>query len=175
MARIAINGLGRIGSATLKLAMEEPRLEPVVVNDLADLWQLAYLLRYDSVYGRYEKEVLPREEGLVVDGREIRVYHREDPASLPWEELGIDLVFECTGAFADAEGLEPRVWKGTCRPGPARPFCPHPANPTECPSWYRGSTGPRAPVPSPRPAAPPTASPPYSRSWPGGSGSGRRS
>jgi glyceraldehyde 3-phosphate dehydrogenase len=94
--RVAINGLGRIGRAILKLALDEPSLEVVAVNDLADVENLAYLLRFDSVYGRYSKPVTIEAGGLGVGGRKLRTPRSRDPLELPWKELAVELVFECT-------------------------------------------------------------------------------
>lgn len=111
-ARVAINGLGRIGRATLKIVQDEPGLELVAVNDIAPTDNLAYLLRYDTVYGRYPKEIEIAGEKLVVDGREIRVLSEKDPGKLPWDELGVDLVFECTGIFRQREECEKHLAAG---------------------------------------------------------------
>lgn len=115
MAKIAINGLGRIGRATLKLVLDEPGLEPVAVNDLSGPDTLAYMLRHDSVYGRYPKEVLTERDTLIIDNQPVKVYNEKDPATLPWGELGIDLVFECTGAFTSREGLEKHLKAGAAK------------------------------------------------------------
>lgn len=110
--RVAINGLGRIGRALLRLVVDEPRFELVGVNDLVDVENLAYLLRFDTVYGRYGKPVSVDGADLVVADRKIRVLHQRDPAELPWKELGVDLVFECTGALTRTEDLEKHVQAG---------------------------------------------------------------
>jgi glyceraldehyde 3-phosphate dehydrogenase len=110
--RVAINGLGRIGRAILKLVIDEPALELVAVNDLVDAENLAYLLRFDTVYGRYAKPVAVEGGGLTVAGRKLRTLRSRDPLELPWKELGIDLVFECTGAFTRREDLEKHVRAG---------------------------------------------------------------
>ena len=86
--KVAINGLGRIGRAILKLVIDEPELELVAVNDLAEIENLAYLLRFDTVYGRYSKSVAVDGGHLVVDGRKLRTLKNRDPAELPWKELG---------------------------------------------------------------------------------------
>jgi glyceraldehyde 3-phosphate dehydrogenase (phosphorylating) len=99
VARVAINGLGRIGRATLKVLSGIDEVGIAAVNDLVPVENLCYLLRYDSVYGRYDKPVAVEDGRLVVDGRAIQVYDRRDPGSLPWADLGVDLVFECTGAL----------------------------------------------------------------------------
>jgi glyceraldehyde 3-phosphate dehydrogenase len=112
MAKVAINGLGRIGRATLKLVEDTTDLELVAVNDLVPVDNLAYLLKYDTVYGRYEKEVEYTDDSLVIDGKPCRVYDKKDPAELPWSELEVDVVFECTGVFTNREGLEKHLQAG---------------------------------------------------------------
>ena len=100
-ARVAINGFGRIGRNIFRAAHDrgEDQLEIVAVNDLTDASSLAHLLRYDSVHGRFGGEVEVRDGDLVVDGRHVRVLSERDPASLPWEELDVDIVLEATGLF----------------------------------------------------------------------------
>jgi glyceraldehyde 3-phosphate dehydrogenase len=110
--KVAINGLGRIGRAVLKLVADEPAIELVAVNDLADVENLAYLLRFDTVYGRYSKSVAVDKGDLVVAGRTLRTLKIHDPSELPWRELGVELVFECTGAFTRREDLEKHVRAG---------------------------------------------------------------
>jgi glyceraldehyde 3-phosphate dehydrogenase len=110
--KVAINGLGRIGRAILKLVIDRPELELVAVNDLAEIDNLAYLLRFDTVYGRYSKSVTVNAGHLVVDGRKLRTLKNRDPAELPWNELGVELVFECTGALKRREDLEKHIRAG---------------------------------------------------------------
>jgi glyceraldehyde 3-phosphate dehydrogenase len=110
--RVAINGLGRIGRAILKLVIEEPALELVAVNDLIDVDNLAYLLRFDTVHGRYTKPVAVEGAELAVAGRKLRTLRSRDPLQLPWKELGVEIVFECTGAFTRREDLEQHVRAG---------------------------------------------------------------
>lgn len=112
MAKVAINGMGRIGRATLKIIMDQPALDLVAVNDLMPIDNLVYLLRYDTVYGRYEKKVEAKDGNLVVEGKAIKFLSQKDPAALPWKEMGIDLVFECTGVFTNTEGLNKHVQAG---------------------------------------------------------------
>ncbi len=112
MAKVAINGMGRIGRAALKIIMDQPSLDLVAVNDLMPIDNLVYLLRYDTVYGRYEKKVEAKDGNLVVGGKTIRFLSQKDPAALPWREMGIDLVFECTGVFTNTEGLNKHVQAG---------------------------------------------------------------
>ena len=99
MTRIAINGIGRIGRCSLKQFITDDRFELVGVNDLADPEDLAYLLRYDSVHGVYPGKVSTEPGRLVVDGEEIRFTSEPDPSRLPWAELEVDIVVECTGAM----------------------------------------------------------------------------
>ncbi len=112
MAKIAINGLGRIGRAALKILLETPQLQLVAANDIGSLENIAYLLRYDTVYGRYGKTVTTENGNLVVGGQPIRFFNEKDPAQLPWGKLGIDLVLECTGHFAKREDLAKHIQAG---------------------------------------------------------------
>src|SRR5215210_4482052 len=112
MATVAINGLGRIGRAALRILLDSDGLDLVAANDIADAENLAYLLKYDTVYGRYPGEVSTAEGALIVDGRRISMLAERDPANLPWDGLGIDLVLECTGAFTTADDLERHIQAG---------------------------------------------------------------
>jgi glyceraldehyde 3-phosphate dehydrogenase len=112
VATVAINGLGRIGRAALKILADTDGLDLVAVNDVADLDNLAYLLNYDTVYGRYHRDVTTSKSALVVAGNRISAFAEGDPANLPWGDLGVDLVLECTGAFATADGLEKHLQAG---------------------------------------------------------------
>jgi glyceraldehyde 3-phosphate dehydrogenase len=112
MARVAINGLGRIGRATLKILMETPGLDLVAANDIASADQVAYLLRYDSVYGRYDKSVSVAEDALVVGGHRLALLSERNPARLPWRALDVDVVFECTGTFTRRDDLAKHVAAG---------------------------------------------------------------
>ncbi len=106
MTRIAINGLGRIGRAFLKLAIDHEKLDVVAVNDLADPENLAYLMRFDSTYRRYDRPVTVEASGelrLNVGDRRLRLLRERDPARLPWSELGVEIVVEATGAFTTYE------------------------------------------------------------------------
>lgn len=98
-AKVAINGFGRIGRLFFRLGFGTKDIEIVAINDLGDVSNLAHLLEYDSVYGRYEREVKVRQGGLVVQGRRIKFLQEKDPAKLPWKKLKVDLVVEATGAF----------------------------------------------------------------------------
>jgi len=102
MTKIAINGFGRIGRPSLKIALEKG-LEVVAINDLAPVENLAYLLKRDSAHGTFQKEVKVEGGNLVVDGKTIKVFAEKNPADLPWKELEVDVVLECTGFFKDRE------------------------------------------------------------------------
>jgi glyceraldehyde 3-phosphate dehydrogenase len=112
MAKVAINGFGRIGRAAFKIALDTPQLEVVAVNDIVPTDNLAYLLKYDTVYGRYPKSVTHTDHSLIVDSREYPVYSVKDPAELPWEELGVDIAIESTGRFTKAEDLKKHIEAG---------------------------------------------------------------
>ncbi len=105
MSKVAINGMGRIGRAAFKNILERPELELMAVNDLMPIDNLAYLLNYDTVYGRYPHRVAVSGEALNVAGKTIKYLSERDPAQLPWKALGIDIVFECTGLFTGSDGL----------------------------------------------------------------------
>ena len=113
MATIAINGLGRIGRAAFKILLETPELELRAVNDLNAADDLAYLLNYDTVYGRYPKKVFAVPNGLRVDEKTYPVFREQDPARLPWQKLGIDIVLECTGMFNQLPELQRHLTAGT--------------------------------------------------------------
>jgi glyceraldehyde 3-phosphate dehydrogenase len=97
--KIAINGFGRIGRSVFKVAMERKNIEVVAVNDITDAKTLAHLLKYDSNYGKYSKNVEAKDDSLVVDGKKIAVLAERDPKNLPWAKMGVDLVIESTGIF----------------------------------------------------------------------------
>jgi glyceraldehyde 3-phosphate dehydrogenase len=111
-AKVAINGMGRIGRATLKIILDTPELELVAVNDIAPRDTIAYLLKYDTAYGRYDKDVVIEGDNLVIDGKSYKFCQERDPAQLPWKELGVDIALECTGFFTNAEGLEKHLTAG---------------------------------------------------------------
>jgi glyceraldehyde 3-phosphate dehydrogenase len=99
--RVGVNGFGRIGRVFFRAALEAPELEVVAVNDLADAKTLGHLLKYDSVHGILDAEVMHKGEAIFVNGREVRVCSAKDPATLPWGEMGVDIVVESTGVFRD--------------------------------------------------------------------------
>lgn len=112
MNRVAINGLGRIGRAALKLLVESDDLDLVAINDLADVDNLAYLTRYDTVYGRYRRDVRSEANALLIDDQRIPVCCEVDPANLPWRDLQVDVVLECTGAFRREQDLMKHITAG---------------------------------------------------------------
>ncbi len=104
MIKVAINGFGRIGRLAFRLMEEDPDFEVVAINDLTDAEQLAYLLKYDTNHGNYRIDEISFEgDYIIVGNRKVRVYAEKDPAMLPWKDLDIDVVFECTGLFTDKE------------------------------------------------------------------------
>src|SRR3989304_3853948 len=103
MARVGINGFGRIGRQSLKAIIERhPEIDVVAVNDLVDTATNALLFKHDSTYGAYAGSVEARDGTILVDGREIRSLQEKDTAALPWADLGVDIVLESTGIFTDA-------------------------------------------------------------------------
>lgn len=110
--KIGINGFGRIGRAVFRIAMAQPGLEVVAINDLTDAETLAHLLKYDSVHGRFDGSVEVSQAGLRVNGKEIRVLAERDPARLPWGELGAEIVVESTGRFTKKEDAEKHLQAG---------------------------------------------------------------
>lgn len=112
MARIAINGFGRIGRAAFKIALDTPDLEVVAINDIVPTENLAYLLKYDTVYGRYDRTVEAQGDVLIVGNKEYKVLHERDPAQLPWGDMKIDIVLECTGLFTREEDMQKHLDAG---------------------------------------------------------------
>ncbi len=113
--KIAINGFGRIGRIFFRYAFDNSEIEIVAVNDLGSVENLAYLLKYDTVYGRYEKNVEVRDGTLVIDGKEVKVLQEKDPSKLPWGKLGIDIVVESTGVFESRDKAKAHLDAGAKR------------------------------------------------------------
>lgn len=101
--KLAINGFGRIGRAAFKIALEKVGVDIVALNDLTDTKTLAYLLQYDTVYGKYDKDVSSDEDSIIVDNKEYKVLGEKEPAKLPWRKLEVDVVIESTGRFVTEE------------------------------------------------------------------------
>lgn len=115
MAKVAINGFGRIGRTFFRLAQDNPDIEIVAVNDLGNIDTLAYLLKYDSAYGRFGKEVTVDGAALIVGGKRIAFLQERDPAALPWSALGVDIVVESTGLFTSYTAAQAHVLAGAKR------------------------------------------------------------
>ncbi len=103
MTKIGINGFGRIGRIAFRIAEKREDLEIVAINDLLDVEHLAYMLKYDSVHGKYDKSVEVKDGHLVVDGKTIRVTAEKNPADLKWDEVGVEVVCDCTGIFKEKD------------------------------------------------------------------------
>ena len=103
MIKVAINGFGRIGRLVYRIMESDPEFDVVAINDLTDAEQLAYLLKYDTSHRRYGEDVSFEGSNLIVDGKVVKVYSETDPANLPWRDLDVDIVFECTGHFTDKD------------------------------------------------------------------------
>ncbi len=112
MAKVAINGFGRIGRMSFRAMLAHPELDIVAVNDLTSADTLAYLFKYDSVHDNFDGEVHAEGEYLVVNGKKVRIYAERDPQALPWKELGIDIVVESTGLFKKREQMMKHIIAG---------------------------------------------------------------
>jgi glyceraldehyde 3-phosphate dehydrogenase len=110
MVRVAINGFGRIGRLVLRAGYK--KLDFVAINDLGDIKTMAHLLKYDSVHGRFPGEVRVQGNDLVVDGKAIKYFSQKEPEKLPWHELGVDVLLECTGIFIDRAGAGKHIIAG---------------------------------------------------------------
>ncbi len=112
--KVGINGFGRIGRNFFRVAFGNMDFEIVAINDITDSKTLAHLLKYDSVMGKYEKEVSHDDDGIIVDGKKIKVFAIKDPAQIPWEDYGVDIVIESTGRFRDRENASKHL-RGTVK------------------------------------------------------------
>jgi len=115
VTRVAINGFGRIGRSILRAAMRSQEIEVVAINDLGEADTMVHLFKYDSVHGSYAGRVESAARGMVVDGREIRILSQKDPATLPWYELGVDIVIESTGCFTTRDAACKHLNAGAAR------------------------------------------------------------
>ena len=115
MAKVAINGFGRIGRTFFRMAFGHPDFEVVAINDLGSLESLAYLLKYDTVYGHAQMEVEAKDGALFVDGKKVTFLQEKDPKALPWNDMGIDVVVESTGFFTSYEGSKAHLEAGAKR------------------------------------------------------------
>lgn len=110
--KIAINGFGRIGRLTFQALIKNETVEVVAINDLTNAKTLAHLLKYDSVHGKFDGEVSADENSITINGKKYVIYAEKDPENLPWKELGIDIVVECTGRFRKRADIEKHLTAG---------------------------------------------------------------
>ena len=110
--KVAINGFGRIGRLALRLMAKNPEFDVVAINDLTDAKMLAHLFKYDTAQGRFDGTIETKEGAFVVDGKEIKTFAQKNPADLPWKDLGVDVVLECTGFFVAKEKAELHIQAG---------------------------------------------------------------
>lgn len=103
MIRIAINGFGRVGRTFTRALQQYPNIELVAINDLADTKTLTHLLKYDSIYGKYNGEVTSKDDQIIIDGKNIQIFNEREPKNIPWADLNIDVVIEATGIFLTKE------------------------------------------------------------------------
>lgn len=111
--RIAINGLGRIGRVLFRRLIQDPEIEIVAVNDIMPVENLVYLLKYDSIYGPFGQKIDIDQDHILVEGKKIRVCQNPDPSQLPWKELKVDVVLECTGSFTSESGASKHLLAGS--------------------------------------------------------------
>ncbi|MBI2444708.1 MAG: type I glyceraldehyde-3-phosphate dehydrogenase [Candidatus Magasanikbacteria bacterium] len=138
MIRIAINGFGRIGRQAFKAALTRPGLSVVAINDLTDTKTLAHLLKYDTAYGKYQREVNYDEKNLIVGGQSYPVFTEKDPAALPWAKLQVEVVLECTGRFTKPADAAKHLTAGA-----KRVVISAPAKGGEAPTYVLGVNGER--------------------------------
>ena len=112
MKKIAINGFGRIGRMCFRSLINNPHVEVVAINDLTDVKTLAHLLKYDSIHGRFAHAVDHSADSIIINGKAIKIYAAKDPATLPWRDLGVDVVIESTGIFTDKESASKHIEAG---------------------------------------------------------------
>jgi glyceraldehyde 3-phosphate dehydrogenase len=112
MTKIGINGFGRIGRIAFRIAMDNKDVEIVGINDLLDVDHLAYMLKYDSVHGRFNKSVEVKDGHLVVDGKTVRITAERDPKQLKWDAVGAEVIVECTGIFNDKASASAHIVAG---------------------------------------------------------------
>jgi len=113
MIKLAINGFGRIGRPTFRRILDNhPEIEVVAINDLTDPPTLAHLLKHDSLYGLYNKEIIAENDSLTINGKSIKVLAEKEPSKLPWEDLKIDVVLECTGFFTKIDAAQKHIDAG---------------------------------------------------------------
>ena len=134
MTKIAINGFGRIGRCVLKIITDKKLdLEVVAINDLTDGETLMHLFKYDSAYGRFKGDVSLNKDEMIVQGKKIKLFSEKDPENLPWKDLGVDVVLECTGVFTDKDGASKHI-----KAGAKKVIISAPAKSDDIPSYILG-------------------------------------
>jgi len=133
MSNIAINGFGRIGRHAFRIALANPNLKVVGINDLTDTKTLAHLVKYDTSYGRYDSEVSFDEKNIIVNGKKYPVFAEKDPSILPWKKLDVDVVLECTGRFTKRADAEMHL-----KAGAKKVIISAPAKDKDIPTYVRG-------------------------------------
>jgi glyceraldehyde 3-phosphate dehydrogenase len=132
--KIAINGFGRIGRCSLRKILEDKlNIEVVAINDLSDTKTMAHLFKYDSAYGIFDGVVEVKENEIVINGKKIKIICEKDPEKLPWKDLKVDVVLECTGAFKDREGCQKHI-----NAGAKKVIISAPAKDDDIPSYVLG-------------------------------------
>ncbi|MBC6951407.1 type I glyceraldehyde-3-phosphate dehydrogenase, partial [candidate division KSB1 bacterium] len=110
--QVGINGFGRIGRNIFRAAMNDKDIEFVAVNDITDAKTLAHLLKYDSILGNLDAQVVAKDNNILVNGKPVRVYSEKDPANLKWRDLGVDIVVESTGLFTNKDAAVKHITSG---------------------------------------------------------------
>ena len=131
--RLAINGFGRIGRAAFKIGWERQDIEFVAINDLGDIKTMAHLLKYDSIYGIWDKEIDYDEQGLIINKKRVPILKEKEPMNLPWKKMGVDIVLESTGIFLDKESS-----MGHIKAGAKRVIISAPAKGEDIPTYILG-------------------------------------
>ncbi|MBU0999437.1 type I glyceraldehyde-3-phosphate dehydrogenase [Patescibacteria group bacterium] len=138
--RVGINGFGRIGRAFLKVAWDKPEIEIVAINDLGDIANMAYLLKYDTVYREWNHDIKIDGDCLVIDEKKVKVLVEKDPSILPWKDLGVDVVVESTGLFTTYEKAKMHLDAGAKKVVISAPVKPSSAEATEGQGMAKGET-----------------------------------
>lgn len=138
--KVGINGFGRIGRTFLKVTWDRPEIEIVAVNDLGDVANMAYLLKYDTVYKKWEHDIKTEGQEIIIDGKRIKVLAEKDPSKLPWKDLGVDVVVESTGLFTTYDKAKVHLDAGAKRVVITAPAKPSSAEASDGQGAVRGET-----------------------------------
>ncbi len=112
MTKIGINGFGRIGRIAFRIASQRENIEIVAVNDLLDVEHLAYLLKYDSVHGKFDGTIEVKDGNLIINGKKVRVSSEKNPENLKWDEVGAEIIIDCTGIFTEMDKASAHLKSG---------------------------------------------------------------